>query len=247
MTSIHQGFVLNQRYFRESDLIVSIYTLEKGKVELVVRGGKKVLSKLRPGIELMNWVEIMMAPGKNFSYLASVNPLSSWPQLRTDLRRLSLGLSTVELLDKITVEMSEKREVYYLLQEWFKWLNSNDYQSVVGYISFYYLALKWLSLLGYGLPSNRCNSCSNKLQSDEFYLSLQGLFCQKCSRRGMVKLSLDSLARLYELDDIDSVASVVKFVNSAKPELNRESVILSRVWLQNVIDNELQAIALFNN
>lgn len=246
MTNIYQGVVLSQRYFRESDLVVVIYTLEKGKIELVVRGGKKILSKLRGGVELMNWVEIMMAPGKNFSYLASVNLLSSWPYLRTDLSRLSLGLSTVELLDKITVEMSEKKNIYYLLLEWLRWLNSADYQPVVGYVSFYYLALKWLSLLGYGLPGNKCTSCSNSLGPLEFYLSSQGLFCHKCSRSGMVKIPLSSLVRLQKLDGADSISSIVKLVNQADLKLNRESVILSKTWLHSIIDSELRAIALFN-
>jgi DNA repair protein RecO len=53
-----QGIVFSKKDFKESDLLVTVYTKKYGKVFLQARGGKKITSKLSSHIEPANLVII---------------------------------------------------------------------------------------------------------------------------------------------------------------------------------------------
>ena len=50
--------VLGRRDFHEADQIISCYTKEKGKVELLARGVKKITSKNSAHLEQFSFVDI---------------------------------------------------------------------------------------------------------------------------------------------------------------------------------------------
>ncbi len=181
MTHIYQGVVINQRSFRDDDLLVDIYTSQRGKLTTLVKGGKKILSKLRSGIEVLNWVEIMVAEGRNFTRLAAVNSLASWPNLRQDFTSLTLALALVEVVDKITGEAVREDEVYHLLLHWLGWLDNNHPSQEEGLFWFYLVSLRLLARAGYDFLLDRCSQCDRlfDLQTKVYY-SATGVVCEGC-------------------------------------------------------------------
>ncbi len=181
MTHIYQGVVINQRSFRDDDLLVDIYTSQRGKLTTLVKGGKKILSKLRSGIEVLNWVEIMVAEGRNFTRLAAVSSLSSWPNLRQDFTNFTLALALVEVVNKITGEAVQEDEVYHLLLYWFTWLENNNPSKEEGLFWFYLVSLRLLARVGYDFLLDHCSQCVRlfDLQTKVYY-SANGLICKDC-------------------------------------------------------------------
>lgn len=55
-----QAIVLNSRPQKESDRLVDIYTKDFGRLEAKVIGGRKVLSKLAPHLDLFNVVTVRL-------------------------------------------------------------------------------------------------------------------------------------------------------------------------------------------
>ena len=70
-----KAIVLSRRDFRESDQIISLYTKEKGKLELLARGVKKITSKNSAHLEPFSLVDIDIAYGKEFNHLTKVQPI----------------------------------------------------------------------------------------------------------------------------------------------------------------------------
>ena len=64
-----QAIVLARRDIKENDQIVSFYTLEKGKVELLARGVKKITSKNSAHLEPFSFVDVEVTEGKEINYL----------------------------------------------------------------------------------------------------------------------------------------------------------------------------------
>src|SRR3989339_1232278 len=75
------SIVLSRRDIREFDQIVAFYSLEYGRVDVLARGLKKILSKnsayLLPG----NIVEAEIIVGKENFTLGAVEPVESWSDL----------------------------------------------------------------------------------------------------------------------------------------------------------------------
>ncbi|MFZ2978199.1 MAG: DNA repair protein RecO, partial [Candidatus Magasanikiibacteriota bacterium] len=67
-----KAIVLSRRDFREADQIISLYTLEKGKMEILARGIKKITSKNSAHLEPFSLVEAEIIFGKELNYLGAV-------------------------------------------------------------------------------------------------------------------------------------------------------------------------------
>ena len=87
-----EAIVLSSRDFREFDQIISLYTKEQGKLELLARGVKKIISKNSAHLEPFSNVFIEIAKGKEIDHLTKVVPIMFFPNIRKDLSKsLSAG------------------------------------------------------------------------------------------------------------------------------------------------------------
>ncbi|MBI5222494.1 MAG: DNA repair protein RecO [Candidatus Magasanikbacteria bacterium] len=152
-----QSIILSRRDFREFDQIISVYTKEKGKAELLARGVKKITSKNSAHLESFSFVDIEIAPGKGIGHLTKVQPINYFVNIRQDLQKsLSAGY-VVSLLDKILHVGEKDGRIFELLRSWLDSLNipaspagrqyqiSNIQLSLDGFI------VKLLNCLGYDI------------------------------------------------------------------------------------------------
>jgi len=249
MTHIYQGVVINQRSFKDDDLLIDIYTAQRGKLTVLVKGGRKILSKLRSGIEILNWVEVMVAEGRSFSRLAAANSLAVWPRLRKNLTNLSLALALVEIVDKITVEAVKEDEICYLLLRWFEWLENNRPSEEEGLFWLYLLGLRLLARAGYGLPFTHCFKCEKLFDPQlRFYFSSSwGVVCENCHHTFDLLLDkklYDLLNRfLYEWS-LDQVGDNRIFVDYQ--EVGEELRAIGEWRLKQVVERQLSVFALLS-
>ena len=75
------SIVLARRDFKENDQIISLFTEEKGKMEVLARGVKKIVSKNSAFLEPFFLVEAEIIPGKEVFHLGSVQPVNSFKKL----------------------------------------------------------------------------------------------------------------------------------------------------------------------
>ena len=71
-----QAIILDRKDFKEFDQIISVYTKEKGKLELLARGVKKITSKNSAHLEPFSFVDIEIAPGKGIDHLTKVQSIN---------------------------------------------------------------------------------------------------------------------------------------------------------------------------
>jgi DNA repair protein RecO len=84
-TNSIRAIVLRRVKYRENDSKISVYSFEKGLLELVVRGTARSKSKLAGHIEPFNLVNIMIVKGKNFDYAGSVVSEKSFLNIKNDI------------------------------------------------------------------------------------------------------------------------------------------------------------------
>ncbi len=64
------GVILAKENWRENDQVISFYSQESGKLEVFVRGARKINSKLAPLIsEPFALLDLVVVPGKNHTHL----------------------------------------------------------------------------------------------------------------------------------------------------------------------------------
>jgi len=145
-----QAIILSRRDFREADQIIALYTKEKGKIEVLARGVKKITSKNSAHLEPFSLVDVEIIPGKELNHLGTVQPINYFINIRNDLQKSLAAGYIVDLLAKITHEGEKDENIFSLTLGWLEFVNSFQLtafslQLVDGYI------VKLLNCLGFGI------------------------------------------------------------------------------------------------
>ena len=70
-----QAIPLGKRVVRETDRMYSVFTQDRGKVELLAKGSRKILSKLAGEMEQIGILDLFIVHGRAFDRLAGAAPI----------------------------------------------------------------------------------------------------------------------------------------------------------------------------
>lgn len=111
------GIVLQRRPLRESDRIVTLFTLEHGKLEVNFKSVRLAKGKLRALSEAVTWGDyrFFLKRGSNFPVCTGGRTLGVFGNIRKDLDSLLLAQHYCEVVNRITPAQSPSPEKYGLL------------------------------------------------------------------------------------------------------------------------------------
>lgn len=186
-----RALVLFRRVYKENDEILGLFTPGYGRLDVVVRGSKKVKSDLVGKLEPFVEINGMFARGQAYSYLVQAEVVHSYQGVLADYERLCWGAFILELWAACVAPADINEEP----------LSNLDWEEAFG--PFYELLLEalgaltearslrllacwseWnlLRLLGHELFTERCVLCGGTglvgVSYDE-----GGLVCSRCWRK----------------------------------------------------------------
>ena len=183
------GIVLRRYDYRENDRLFVIFTKDYGKIDVVAKGTKKILSKLNPHLEPFNEVKIMVAKGKGFDKLGNAIAVNQFSNLKTsrDVGRLASVQYMLEATEKLMQHRFPEDRIYTSLLEGLQFANDSlGEEKQMGHA--FFLAntyiLKLLDQLGYRPQLTRCVEChKGVLFPEQTYDFLRGgLVCESCKQ-----------------------------------------------------------------
>ena len=178
--------VLNRTDFREYDSRTIVYSQDRGKLDLVARGVKKLKSKLAAHLEPFNLAEIMVVRGRQFDYIGAAASRNCFPCLKGDLAKLAAAGKAVSIFNKLVKAEEADKEIFFLLEDFLETLDSHDLKINTDLWADFF-ALKLMVQLGYRPELYNCVICNNKITPGKnlFDLSQGGLIGKEClSRKG---------------------------------------------------------------
>lgn len=171
-----QGFIFKKQDRSEADQLFTIFTKDFGKLEILGKGIRKISSKLRSGVEIFYLSEIEFIQGKSYKTLTDAILIEKFPNLRTDLKRLSIAYKISEILDNLVLDQEPDEKIWQLLTETFERLDKLKIACPLGSpeaflrgkleILYHYFFWNLVSFLGYQ-PELRADSvCQKKIDAD---------------------------------------------------------------------------------
>jgi len=188
------AITLSRRDFREHDQVVSLYTEEKGKVELLARGVKKIVSKNAAHLEPFSFVSIGIAYGKEIDYLTSVQSVNFFANIRRDMVKSVSAGRVMSLVDRLTQVGHPDSRIFELLKTWLVFVNDTTMRQHSNATIIDAFVVKLFNLLGFSPILDRCVVCEKTkhsiLKEDiesggssaGLYFAGGGLVCHACSR-----------------------------------------------------------------
>jgi len=178
-----KAIILNRRPSGECDSRATVYAREAGKLELTVRGAKKIKSKLAGHLEPISLTDIMVIRGRRHDYVGAAVSEKCYGDIKNDLAKLPLAARAVRITDKLVKPGVADEKIFELLKDYLAALNAvkGDCE-----IFFTFFSLKLLTALGHQPELSRCLSCVAKVQpgKNRFDLERGGLVCGRCAKPG---------------------------------------------------------------
>ncbi len=143
------AIALLRRPWREEDSLVTVYTLERGKLQLMVKGAKRLTSRMTAHMEPLTLLELMVIIGKNRPQAAAASSRSLYPKLKGDFDKINAAGFGVSRFNRLLKEDSKDETLFYLLSDFLALLNEAEASAEwYDFLAKMFL-LKTLSHLGY--------------------------------------------------------------------------------------------------
>jgi len=194
-----KAIILDRQPFREFDSRVVVYSLDKGKLELIARGAKKIKSKLACHLEPISLSNLMVARGKRLNYICGAVSENCYGIIKNDFQKIIFIGNAINIFNKLIKQedRSDSKIIFNLLLEFLRIADRedalfNNYELLSNFFIF-----KLLVQLGYKPELYNCVVCNKKVVPDGNYFDFLrgGLICGHCYNvnNNLLKISEDCI------------------------------------------------------
>lgn len=142
--------ILDRKDHREEDSRIIVYSQERGKLNLIARGAKKMKSKSSGHIEPLTLSRLMVVRGREFDYIGTAKGEDFYPLIKEDLLSLSWAGQALRAVDVFSREEENDggKEVFNLLSDFLSVLPTVDAKAREAF--YWFFILKLLAISGFG-------------------------------------------------------------------------------------------------
>jgi DNA repair protein RecO (recombination protein O) len=197
------GVVLKTMPFKESSLIVSVFTKKSGKVKLLVKGCRRPKSKLCGTMELFNQAEIIYykKESKDLYTLSDATVIDHYGKIRGDNNKVGAAMVLCEFFDKTLPLEETDVNAYAHLNDYLNKLAESDV-SIIKPLALCYLLIV-LAGAGFKPHLDNCVRCHTSINYNnkkiDFSISGGGVVCSDDFDDTVVFLNSDTIKLLKDI------------------------------------------------
>ena len=110
-----EAIILKKADLGEVDQLLTIYSKEFGKIQVLAKGTKKLESKLRCHIEPFSYSHLILIEGKSFRIVKDAILMDQFLPMRKDLEKIKIIYQIAKLVDELIVGEEKDEEIWNLL------------------------------------------------------------------------------------------------------------------------------------
>lgn len=191
-----EAVILRHVDWGEADRLLTLYTLERGKLRAVAKGARRIRSRKAGHLEPFTHVRLQLATGRDLPIVTQADTVDAYLPLREDLLKTAMAAYVVELLDRFTYEAEQVHVgLFSLLTE--------TLQRIAGlvdpWIALRYYEMRLLDFLGFRPHLFECAGCGQEIQPVSQYFSPAhgGVLCPRCGKQANEALPVSMEALKY--------------------------------------------------
>ncbi len=220
---VSPSIIMRVKKFGESDLLVTFFTADGGRLKGVAKGARKSQRRFANCLDLfcLANLEYELKGKGDLHFLYSGKLANGFPGFRSDFTSLSLAGYMVELTEILFPAGVADQKMFGLLKDSFLALNKGGRSDILRI----YFEVNAMTLGGYGINFGGCCDCGRRYAGEGraiFKPQKGGIACMKCARESALSPGLFP----------DSV-NVVKFMQ-ANRWVNVEAVQFSEEAIQEI-------------
>ncbi len=178
-----EAIVLGAMDYREADRIVTLFTLEHGKLRGIAPGAKKSIRRFAAACEPFARIRIQLGLREGLSRMQGADTVTVFPGIRRELVKIAHGGYACELTDQLLPEGVPNARLFRLLAAYLDHLDDAPFDPS----DRRFFEMNLLNILGYRPALDQCVACGAELAGEtqlRFSVAAGGLFCCRCGRDG---------------------------------------------------------------
>lgn len=224
-----QGVILSYKDYKEADRLITIYSRDLGKLQVVAQGVRKIKAKLAGHLELFNLSDLQLIARRNSRLLVtSAINCDVFFGIKAEESKLDIAFALSRIADEATLEEQRDERIFNLIVESFKFLDSCPKNCELVY---YYFVFNLLVCLGYQPVLKNCLRCGNELNPEKIFFSFSqgGIVCDNHRQQKDLKMMPNTLKILRLLVERNpDIISKLDF----KEDVLRELKNITQAYLQ---------------
>lgn len=202
MTTKVKAVVLKTADYKEKDKLITLFTLEQGKMFCSMRGVKSPNAKLKFAKEPFCFGEFIIENTKGNNIITQVEIIENFFEITKDIDKFYEGCGILDVVNKLSSETPDPQ----LFIELIKALKCLAFENPRKYYVFDKFLLKIFKNAGYYFLSEKCSACKFPLDDNRYFnLEVGEFICANCKTDLCVKVSNAGFAGLKFLDRTDYV------------------------------------------
>jgi len=177
------GFVLKSLSYGESDLIITFYSREFGKIKGIAKGAKRSKKRFVNVFEPFSLADMIISRKHRdvLALIESCDIIDHYAAIRGDLEKTLTASYFIDLADHFSPEGKSNEDVFRLLFDFLAWLTRENVSDAA--IRFFEMRL--LKIVGFEPALAACIRCKTPVTNGGtyyFYPKEGGIFCAACAR-----------------------------------------------------------------
>lgn len=219
------AIVLRRVDFGDYDLILTLFTLDKGKISAIAKSAKKSTKRFGGILELFSVLQVVCSSTKDreLMLLREAALINSFSGIRGDLKKTAYASYFAELINVWTEAGSEQESLYNLLYYVLEQLDTCQIPEEILSIIF---QMRFVVIAGICPDLSVCMRCRTVIDSIKedrvaFDFSKGGIICQKCAGISVNRLFLSkgTIKQLLWVESGDlSKAAKIRFSSPSVKE-----------------------------
>ena len=181
-----EAVILRKVDYGEADRIMTIFTLERGKISAIAKSVRKSKSRMSGQLDVFAHGHMMLAEGRSMDVVTSFQRLTDDSLLATDLHRSAAAALVVEVADKVLEERHPQPDLFSLVRDGLARLAAADAAPRMEALDF---TMRVLAELGYAPELTRCAVCGRPPVAGDalgFAPIAGGIVAGRCLNPGLV-------------------------------------------------------------
>jgi DNA repair protein RecO (recombination protein O) len=223
-----KAIVLRSTPYGEADRIVTLYTLDFGKIKGVAKGAKRSQKRFGNSLEIGSYISLSFFEKENIELvrLSHCDLIRSLKGLREDIKTLAWASYLIELINELTAERIQNTDLFRLLLFFLHWIDREPLREEILRV----FEIRLFSLLGYQPQFGFCHHCRRELGEGRIFFSAKdgGVLCSSCAAPlpGLVPISLGAiktlrLAQTLPLEKVDRISFSLQSLKESEAVLTK--------------------------
>ena len=172
------GIVIKRTNFRETSVLVDIFTKNHGKISGILKGFYRGKKEFTSSLDIFTLNEILFYPSRRLSLISAVDLVKDFSYLSKDYKKAFIAAKFIKAIDKLLPYGERNEEIFSLIYLSLSALKENSFQKI-----FYIFFIKFLNFSGLRPNLANCIKCERPVDKLLFFdASGGGIVCKYCSK-----------------------------------------------------------------